>query len=681
MRILFKKVIKRSGIKQDFSLEKIFQGIFLAAQRVGGEDEELARKVAEMVIDYLSQTFPRRRNISTQDIGDAVEKVLIEEGHAQTAKSYILYRDEQRRKVEKQEDLGVSDDLGGLTYNGLFLLKKRYLLKDEEGNTIETPKGMIRRVAMAVAAAEQTKRAKEKWEKKFVEVMESLEFWPGTRVLANAGKEKQQMGNCFVFPISDSVEDIFQVLYESSVTKKNGGGCGYNFSMVRPRGDQVGREPSLASGPLKIMQLFDATTRIFRQQGRYESGNMAILNADHPDILDFITAKEKEGVLISTNISLGVSDRFMEAVKYDRVWELINPRTHKVASRIRAKVIFDLASRIAHQTGDPGLLFLDTINRGNPLLDYMGPIVATNVCGEQPLYPYECCNLGYLNLTKFLVRDKGNRLKLNYDRLIEVVKVAVRMLDDTIDVTWFPVARVKETVLANRRVGLGLFGWAEVLARLSLPYDNEDAVKLAKKVMKHIYDAAWEASFELAEEKGPFPNVKYSIWKDKTKQPRNIALTTLPPSSNHAIIMETSFGIEPFFALAYRRNAFGGNTHLFRTNGVFRELLEKRGIHQDELLSEVAKNHGSVQAIKRVPDDLKRIFKTAHDISYKDHVKMQAAFQRWTDNSVTKTINMPNDATPVDVGKAYLLAWEMGCKGVTIYRDRSRQTQVIEFGG
>ncbi len=675
---MLSEVIKRNGKKEAFDLEKIARSIFQAARSVGGKDQRRAAKLADKVKDYLAQHYPRQKKLTTFLIGEAVEKVLIEEGHAQTAKAFILYRYRQAGEEEKKKSLGVADDWGGLTYNSLWLLQSRYLRRNQKGQTIETPRQMLKRVARFAAAAEKKKK-QAFWEKKFFQLMWEKKFLPGTRTLANAGKKFPQLANCFVFPLEDSIEGIFKILYQSSVIKKHGGGCGFNFSSLRPAGDLVGGEPGLAAGPGKIIELFDLTTRIFRQQGRYESGNMAVLDVDHPDILKFITLKEKEGYLISTNISLAVSDDFMKAVEKDQDWALRNPRTGEVVEKIKAKMIFDLAANYAHRTGDPGLLFLDTINRNNPLRRHWGEIKATNPCGEQPLYPYESCNLGYLNLPQFL-RFEKKKVVFDFNALAEATKIAVRMLDDLIDQSWFPVAEIQEQVRQLRRTGLGVVGWAETLARLKIPYHSEEGFKTAEKVMKTIHDSAWEESFALGEEKGPFPAVGQSRWHKQRRQPRNVALTTCPPSSNHGIIFNTSFGIEPFFALVYRRRIYGGEVELLETNSFLKEQLQERGLYREELIQKIAANHGSLQGIKEIPTDLREIFPVAHDIHFRAHLKMQAAFQKWVDNSVTKTINLPFEATVNDVAGAYFLAWKLGCKGITIFRDQSRREQVIYFG-
>lgn len=677
-KISIKKVVKLDGSKEPFDPNKISNSIWKAVLKVGGSDKKRALELGDMVLKYLNKKYPRRSELDTEIIGHSVEDVLVKNGHTRTAKEFILYRDNKKHIRQEKKSLGISDDIGGLTYSSLFILKKRYLKKDKEGKVIETPRQMIRRVAKALANVEETPAKKKKWEKKFFEIMISLDFLPGTRTLANAGKERQQMANCFVFDVEDSIEGIFKTLYESSVIKKHGGGCGYNFGKIRPKDDLVHGEAGLASGPVKLMEMFDTTTRIFRQEGRYESGNMSMLNDNHPDIFNFITAKEKDGFLSKTNISIAASNKFMKAVKENRDWDLINPRTGEVVNTVKAGVIFDLTSQLAWQTGDPGMIYIDHVNQNkalaNPLARERGPITATNPCGEEPLYPYESCNLGYFNFTKFVKNGS-----FDFKRFKEVVKVATRLMDNVATASWFPLEKVIEAVKNHRRIGMGAVGWAETLARLNIPYDSKYGFKLAEKVTKAMYEAAFESSVALGHEKGPFPYVKYSIWKNKKDKPRNVALLTFPPSSGNAVICGTSFGIEPYFALAYYHNILGG-VRMPRVDEFLLSELTKAGIYSKKLIEKIIDNHGSIQQILEIPARIRKVFKTAHDINWREHVKMQAAFQKWTDNAITKTINMPASSTPEDIGKAYMLAWELGCKGITIYRDQTKAEQVIEFG-
>jgi len=424
-KLLTLNVVKADGREEQFKPEKISRSIWFAAQNVGGKDEKLPPILAKEVINLLERKINGDRKISTSLIGEMVEKTLIEKGHAKTARAFIIYRENKKHLRQDKSALGVKDDIG-FSYNTLYILKQRYLRRNEKGETIETPREMIERIAKFLANVEKTHVKRKKYFKEFYDLMISFEFLPGTRTLTNSGKKNAQLANCFFWPMEDDINAVFDILYKSTLIKKNGGGCGYNFSKIRPEGDLVGGIPGLAAGPVKMIEMFNMMTSLFRQEGKYESGNMAILNADHPDIFNFISAKQVDGYLSKTNISVGITDKFMKAALADRNWNLINPRTGKVVSTVDARSILDLAAAMAWQSGDPGIINLSAINRGtrfaNPLLKKRGPIWGTNPCGEIPLFPYESCNLGYVNFTKF-IKDG----KFNFDRLAEVTKMAVRL--------------------------------------------------------------------------------------------------------------------------------------------------------------------------------------------------------------------------------------------------------------
>lgn len=563
--------------------------------------------------------------------------------------------------------------------NAGILLRERYLARGADGMVTETPEAFLQRVAGALAEAEEPDVASD-WQHAFYEVMARLEFHPGSRTLANAGSSRPQLANCFVFPLDDSQESILQALTDSSVVKGLGGGCGFNYSRIRPRGDAVRGADGLAAGPVPFLKLFDDATKLFRQRGRYESGNMAILNIDHPDVLEFISAKRTDGSLTMTNISLGITDAFMQAVQADAEWALVNPRTGATAETMPARGLFTTACELAWATGDPGLIFLDRMNEDNPLRESMGDIIATNPCGEIGLYPYEACNLGYVNLTKLLLpaTQRHSPRLFDEDRLRTVVAAGIRMIDNAITLSWFPVEKIRESVSANRRIGLGLTGWADSLAASGIPYDSDEALECADLLATLLRAAAEEASFALAEERGPFPNVVNSRWRDAPRQPRNVAVLALPPSGNNAVIFDTSFSIEPFFAMTYMQRVFGG-TEIRAVNRLLLDQLTGSGVPEPELVSQIAANGGSVQGLEVVPEHVQRIFKTAHDVAPDWHIKMQAVFQKHVDNAVTKTANLPSHATPAEVAELYHQAWQLGCKGITIYRDRSRTNQAIEW--
>lgn len=571
-------------------------------------------------------------------------------------------------------DLGLSD-------KAVERLKKCYLWRDEKENVVETPYGLVKRVTKVISSVEKTQSQKKKWQEKFEEVMVNKDFWPGTMILLNAGKPQAQFGNCYVLPIDDSIEGIFQTLYDSSVVKKYGGGFGCNFSVLRPKDDSVGGIPGLAAGPVKLIRLFDDASGIYIAQNRYMGGNMVMLDASHPDIIEFLSCKEQDGTFPWTNISITANDAFMRAVSTGKQWRLINPRTKKVVNTIPARTILDLAAHYAHKTGDPGLMFVDNANRNNPLAKGYGPINCTNLCGELPLYPYEACNLGYINLFNFVVPEeqRGKGKLFDYKRLAEVAKIAVRFMDNTVEAASFPVKKINEMVKSVRRLGIGVCGWADCLAELEIPYDSNRAFALGEELMGAIADACHEASFELGDEKGAFPLVTKSIWAKNKHKPRNVGTNTLPPSSSNAVIFNVSYSIEPFFGLAYQLNILDGDV-VSTVNDTLLRKLKKRNIKTDGLVDKILADSGSIQKIAGIPDSIKKAFKTTQDIDYKAHIKMQAAFQKYTDNSISKTINLPNSASEDDVKKAFVLAWKLGCKGITVYRDGSKQGQVINYG-
>lgn len=673
-----KEVTKLSGVEEAFNPKKITDSIFLAAQKVGGKDRKLAEKLGLKVLELIKEKYKSEKIIGTPQIGELVEKILIENGHTRTAKEYILYRENKKLTHQDKAALGVTDDIG-LSYNTLYILKSRFLRKDEKGETIETPREMIARVAKFVSSVEKSTADQEKWNKEFFNLMINFDFLPGTRTLANAGMKDAQLANCFVWDMEDDIDYIFDILHKSTLIKKHGGGCGYNFSKIRPEGDSVGGVAGLAGGPIKMIEMFNLMTNLFRQQGKYESGNMAILNANHPDIFNFISSKQIDGYLSKTNISVGISDDFMNAALKGKNWDLVNPRTGEVTDTVKAGSILDLMASMAWQTGDPGIVNLSAINKGtrlsNPLLKRKGPIMATNPCGEVPLYPFESCNLGYVNFINF-VKDG----QFDFKRLAKVMKMAVRFMDNVIDAAWFPVREVDKSVREHRRLGIGAVGWAEALICLGIPYDSKEAFELAEKVVKTMYLSAFDASCKLGKERGPFPLINDSIWAGKKQKPRNVALLTFPPSSSNAVICETSYGVEPLFALAYEQNVLGG-VRLKNVNKLFVKTLKENGLYSDSLIQKIVDNEGSIQGIKEIPEKIKKVFKVAHDIVWKDHIKMQAAFQKWTDNAITKTINMSSDVSIDDIKEAFITAWKLGCKGLTVYRDKAKKDQVIQFGG
>ncbi len=560
-----------------------------------------------------------------------------------------------------------------LTKTAEVVLQKRYLIKDEKGNVIETPEEMCWRVAKAIAKAEEGYGNDVKhWARKFFDLIYGQVFMPNSPTLMNAGTSLNQLSACFVIPIEDSIEGIFKALTDMAKVQKSGGGTGFSFSRLRPSGDIVKSTMGVASGPVSFMKIFDAATEQIKQGGRRRGANMGILNVHHPDIEDFITAKREEGVLRNFNISVAVTDKFMEALKRGEDYELINPRTGEVVRKIPARRIFDLMIDGAWRNGEPGAVFIDTVNRSNPT-PHVGKIEATNPCGEQPLLPYESCNLGSINLAKF-VKNGG----IDWDHLKDVVWTCVRFLDDVVDVNGYPIPEIEEMTLANRKIGLGVMGWADMLFLLGIPYDSDEALQLAEKVMGFIQEESHKASQALAEERGVFPNWEGSVWEKKGIKMRNATTTTIAPTGTISIIAGCSSGIEPVFALAYKRKNILDGEEFFEINPIFEKLLRDSELYSDELISKVAET-GTLEGIEEIPEEIRRVFKCALEISPEWHVRMQAAFQKYTDNAVSKTINMPNSATRQDIEKAFMLAYELGCKGLTVYRDGSREEQVLSL--
>jgi len=564
-----------------------------------------------------------------------------------------------------------------LTPNALAVLNRRYLKKDEHGRVIETPEAMFRRVAGNIALAElnyDDRADISTIEQEFYRIFASLEFLPNSPTLMNAGRPLQQLAACFVLPVEDSLESIFDAVKNSALIHQSGGGTGFSFSRLRPKDDPVRTTGGAASGPVSFMRVFNMTTEVIKQGGARRGANMGILRVDHPDILEFISCKADTQEYTNFNISVAVTEEFMHAVDTDGDLLLINPSTHQPVRTLKAREIFDKIVEMAWKTGDPGVVFLDRINRDNPT-PHLGEMESTNPCGEQPLLPYEPCNLGSINLARML-KEIGGRYEVDWDKLERSVRTAVRFLDNVIDMSRYPLDQIDRMAKGNRKIGLGVMGFADMLVRLGMPYDSEAAIKIGEQIMTFVRDRGWNMSGELARKRGVCPNFSGSRY-DHEHGPRlrNATVTTIAPTGSLSLIAGCSSGIEPLFALSFSRHVLG-DVDLPEVNALFLETAKKRGLDPDTLLMRITAG-GSLQRMTDVPDDLKRVFVTALDIAPEWYVRMQAAFQRHTDNAVSKTINFAPGAAKEDVERAFLLAYREGVKGITIFRSGSKSEQVL----
>ena len=564
-----------------------------------------------------------------------------------------------------------------LSPNAITVLRRRYLATPAGGRIKETPAQMFRRVAENVAHAETlypcSRRTERHRAQQFYEMMSRLDFLPNSPTLMNAGRDLQQLSACFVLPVDDSLESIFEAVKDQALIHQSGGGTGFSFSHLRPANDVVASTNGIASGPVSFMQVFNTATEVIKQGGTRRGANMGILRVDHPDILEFIAVKQQPHALTNFNLSIAVTDAFMRALEQEKDYALINPRTQRAVTRVKAALVFDRLTEAAWNTGEPGVIFLDTINAANPT-PHIGRMESTNPCGEQPLLPYESCNLGSINVARF-VTGSPRRPRIDFNRLEDTIRMAVRFLDDVLDMSRFPLPQIDAITKGNRKIGLGVMGFADLLIRLNIPYDSTDALAMADRVMRFLWEIGREASAELAQERGVFPNFKGSRLECAGQRLRNATVTTVAPTGTISIIAGCSPGIEPLYGISFVRTVME-DTRLVSLHPAFVRHAKRAGIYSKKLIQHVAA-HESIQGMADIPEPIRRLFVTAHDISPEQHVRMQAAFQTYSDSGVSKTINLAATATKQDVASAFRLAYQLGCKGITVFRSGSREKQVM----
>lgn len=673
-------IIKRDGRQTPFDATKITTAIYKAAKAVNQPLNPTI--ITNSVLELLNKTYTNEQPPTVEQISDIVEQTLIQHNHTDIAKAYILYRQKRTEERTAKEALigGLPVTNKKITINALRVLKERYLLKDSQGKIIETPDHLFWRIANNIAKSDKLYDADadiQRTAQAFYDMLSNLDFLPNSPTLMNAGTKIQQLSACFVLPIEDNMEGIFTTLLHTALIHKSGGGTGFSFSRLRSKNSVVQSTQGVASGPVSFLKVYNAATDVIKQGGKRRGANMGILRIDHPDILEFINCKEKNEDITNFNISVALTDEFMRAMEKDEEYALKNNNGETI-STLSARTVFDILVSAAWRNGDPGIIFVDKINDQNPT-PALGNIESTNPCGEQPLLPYEACNLGSINLGNFVTNKT-----VDWERLRTVIHIAIHFLDNVIDMNNLPIPQITKLVQANRKIGLGVMGWADMLLQLQIPYNSEEGVCKAEDVMRFIKTEADHASEILAHKRGPFPNWNDSIYNRESKHfkgshrlLRNATRTTLAPTGTIGMIADCSGGIEPLFALSYVKRVMDGK-ELFYLDKNFKKALEERGMYTEQLLQKVV-NRGSIQDIPEIPIDLKNIFVVSHDISPEYHVKMQGAFQKYVDNAVSKTVNFSHNATVDDVRAVYLMAHQLGCKGITIYRDGSKENQVLNL--
>ncbi|MFC1920830.1 vitamin B12-dependent ribonucleotide reductase [Chloroflexota bacterium] len=691
---------------------EILRAVVADAESMGLRDKDKIEQLTSRVIERLEkpQTLPgmedlvpksrlQRRKLPTRAEIQAIVKEIMEadetdiKGAEKIEKMEIAAPEPEKKPVTKEKEAtsmteqniqvkpeGEPAQSINITENALRVLERRYLKKDSQGQVIETPEEMFRRVAAAIASAELTYDPKANTadiEEEFYKIMTNLDFLPNSPTLMNAGRELGQLSACFVLPVEDSMESIFEAIKNTALIHKSGGGTGFSFSRLRPETDRVGSTGGVASGPVSFMRAFDTATDVIKQGGTRRGANMAILNVNHPDIEKFITAKEDMKVLTNFNLSVAFTNEFMEALEAGTEYDLVNPHTGEVQRKANAKEIFDMIVATAWKTGDPGIVFIDRINDYNPT-PQLGKIESTNPCGEQPLLPYESCNLGSINLSRMLKTENG-KSEIDYEKMAGTIKTAVRFLDNVIDVNKFPLPEIENRTKETRKIGLGVMGFADMLIQMGIPYDSEEGLETAYNIMKFVNDEAFSASVELGKERGVFPAFEGSIYDvPDGPRPRNASCTTIAPTGTLSIIAGCSSGIEPLFALSYMHNILDG-AHMVEVNPFFEKAARNGEFYSDVLMQQLATGT-QLHTMPDIPDDIKRIFVTAHEISPEWHIRMQAAFQKSTHNAVSKTVNFAEEATREDIANVYRMAYREELKGITIYRDKSREEQPLSTG-
>lgn len=775
-----RQIRKRDGRLVAFDQSKITSALSRAIAQTIGKDVALAQRLSDQVVRILEERADGRTIPTVEEVQDVVEKVLLDNGQAKTAKSYILYRQKraeirkEKQRILEKEEIDEVDKRFDL--NALRVLKARYLRKDIDGKLIETPKELFARVAVHAClpsllyderfydrtgktpehpaedfdpSAREGKlsigkyalnrfhlealkriydrfnserRTKLRWTEfldqlregklsnheaevtAFYDLMVSKRFLPNTPALANFGNVLGMGSACFVLDIEDSIESIMDALKKTAIVFKAGGGMGYNFSKLRPEGDFVSSTSGIASGPISFMTLFDTMTEVIKQGGIRRGANMGILDSNHPDIEKFITAKKGNRALRNFNLSVLIMPDFWDYYEKDKPYPLVNPHTNEVVRTTNAKRLFDMIVFQAWESAEPGVIFYDHVNKYNPFLKSLGPILTTNPCGEVLLYPNESCNLGSIDVWAFVKEEADGRVQFDWDRLKQTVELATRFLDNVIDVNKFPLKEIEDMTLATRKIGLGVMGLGDLLFELKIPYDSEDAREFMEQLMEFINYHSKLASVELAKERGPFPyydrsfyhegrlpfsgSEQRSNWRlpwDKATQEikeyglRNSYTTVIAPTGSISMIAGCSSGIEPVYSLVYEKNVKVGS--FYYVDPVFEKVMMAQALYDEELIRDVSGTGGTVQGINYIPTNIKRVFVTAMDITPENHIRALAAFQRWVDSSISKTNNFPADATVDDMRESYLLAYKLGCKDVTVFRDTSIKGQVLVAPG